>query len=355
MLDKIENKTRINSICIKNYKCIDSLEFDFPEPIFSGDPDVTGFGSENGVGKTSLLECCVLLFSVLQQRFDSRYESIIFDNREIREIFDVSQYLVKFGEEKFSIKGNLTVGNKNGKVEIFSNKDGFPVVDVDGLEKKNNRGSFIDFVKSMCGFSSNPLIGDGFIFIHGYRKTKEGSIDPGFIGGNYDEQKQARRHQLSPFSIFKKSVLKSLLYDSKILNSKDCLEVPEGFMDVLNDLIGRYAGSKIEGVKMDPFGKMDIALQKNGHSFSIDSLSSGQKEAVSMTFMVWYYTISKPSVVLIDEPEIHLSGKWHKIFLTHMMSLVPHNQYIIATHSGRVMNAIPNGQQYVLPKIGRGL
>lgn len=51
---------RLHRIEIRNYKALDALDLDFPAPLMTGDPDITVVGSANGVGKTSLLECCAL-------------------------------------------------------------------------------------------------------------------------------------------------------------------------------------------------------------------------------------------------------------------------------------------------------
>ena len=58
-------KATVRRISIRNYKGIDGVELELPGPRMKGDPDVTVIGSENGLGKTSILECCSLLLSTL--------------------------------------------------------------------------------------------------------------------------------------------------------------------------------------------------------------------------------------------------------------------------------------------------
>lgn len=51
---------KISNISIRNYKGIDALDMDFPIPRMRDEPDIV-MGSRNGLGKTSLIECCSLL------------------------------------------------------------------------------------------------------------------------------------------------------------------------------------------------------------------------------------------------------------------------------------------------------
>ncbi|MCW8966595.1 MAG: ATP-binding protein, partial [Candidatus Pacearchaeota archaeon] len=65
MNKNISRLIRINKIYIKNYKAIDELEIEFTKPLMRDDLDVFVLGSGNGVGKTSVLECCSLFFLFL--------------------------------------------------------------------------------------------------------------------------------------------------------------------------------------------------------------------------------------------------------------------------------------------------
>ena len=62
MEEKAEQGIRIGKLSVKNLKALDSLELEFPPPRMSGDMDVVVLGSKNGLGKTSILQACVLLF-----------------------------------------------------------------------------------------------------------------------------------------------------------------------------------------------------------------------------------------------------------------------------------------------------
>jgi recombinational DNA repair ATPase RecF len=63
-------RKRLEYIEINNYKCIDHLRIEFPQPPRDYIPDVWCIGSKNGVGKTSVLECCALLLLAAGNNLD---------------------------------------------------------------------------------------------------------------------------------------------------------------------------------------------------------------------------------------------------------------------------------------------
>ncbi len=54
---------KLRYLKVQNFKALDFLEMEFPPPRMTEDPDILVIGSRNGLGKTSVLEACVLLYS----------------------------------------------------------------------------------------------------------------------------------------------------------------------------------------------------------------------------------------------------------------------------------------------------
>ncbi len=52
---------KLRNISITNYKGIDEIKLEFPAPRMPDATDIMVLGSRNGLGKTSILECCCLL------------------------------------------------------------------------------------------------------------------------------------------------------------------------------------------------------------------------------------------------------------------------------------------------------
>ena len=132
------------------------------------------------------------------------------------------------------------------------------------------------------------------------------------------------------------------------------VENPNMAIDTLNDLLEFYAGGRISKLRPGADNTVDfrIAPDGGGESFTFDGLSSGQKEIISTLFLVWYHTQERPSVVLIDEPELHLNAQWHRSFVSKLFELAPRNQYIVATHSVDVMDSVEEDRRVILSSQG---
>ncbi|MBT3388588.1 MAG: ATP-binding protein, partial [Desulfobacula sp.] len=121
-------------------------------------------------------------------------------------------------------------------------------------------------------------------------------------------------------------------------------------LDKLNEFVRIYAGGIIKKLRPSADNTVDIRISLNDgeDSITFDGLSSGQKEIISTLFLIWYHTKDKPSVVFIDEPELHLNAQWHRSFVKTLIKLVPENQYIIATHSEDVMDSVDADRRVLL-------
>jgi len=124
---------------------------------------------------------------------------------------------------------------------------------------------------------------------------------------------------------------------------------PDETIEKLNELVQFYVGGTINKLRPSPDNTVDFRVKPiNGDdTFTFDGLSSGQKEIISTLFLIWYHTKNNPSVVCIDEPELHLNSQWHRSFVKKLVSLAPQNQYIMATHSEDIMDSV-NADRRVL-------
>jgi Uncharacterized conserved protein len=91
---------------------------------------------------------------------------------------------------------------------------------------------------------------------------------------------------------------------------------------------------KIDGV--------DVLFEKNGKKFSIDNLSSGEKQIVFRGGnMIQNLNLFKDCTVLIDEPELSIHPKWQEKLLGFYKKLFndgnADSQIFIATHSDHVL------------------
>ena len=91
-------KIRLERLVVRNLKALDQLEIDLPAPEMAADPDIFVLGSKNGLGKTSFLEACFIVFlATLASRGMSSF-SLDLDIREyIRPLIDLPDMLVRAG------------------------------------------------------------------------------------------------------------------------------------------------------------------------------------------------------------------------------------------------------------------
>ena len=376
MAEDKKSQIRIQRLSIKNYKGIDSLDVDFPAPRMSDDPDIFVMGSENGLGKTSVLECCslLLLTLVLGER---KIQHNFFYMKEFLDI-DLSDWLVKSGEKHSDIEGEIYLGKDFFKVKILIFKPGLVKIEIkiinrkltsEGLRKLIDKKKLFngdvkydenELMPIIFGLTSNSFIATPLLLFHSYRKIQEGNPDLGaMVRGDLMMKKSGvrRYRHLSPdytvISIFKMVILRSLMSGAKLFELEDKQD-SVGAITTLNNLIKEYAGGMIGKLRPSADNTLDFRIQHDDqddkNTFSFDGLSSGQKEIISTLFLIWYQTRNSPSVVFIDEPELHLNAQWHSKFIKNLTKIAPANQYIIATHSEYVMDSVDRQQRVQLEK-----
>jgi len=176
----------------------------------------------------------------------------------------------------------------------------------------------------VAGRADNPLVAAPLLYFHSYRKVTPEPVefgalaDPGRTGA------------------FKFEVLRTLLARVDLLEGAEPQQA-EAIRQRLDSLVQAFAGGRVgklqlQGNNLDV--QVDMGLGTPPLPF--DALSSGQKEIISTLFLIWEATRDCPSVVLIDEPELHLHQEWHDDVMRMLFELAPWNQYIIATHSRRI-------------------
>ena len=377
---------KIRSISISNYKGIDKLDLDFPAPRMPDDPDIIVMGSRNGLGKTSVIECCsfLLLGSMLgDMELDLRQGTTL----------NVPDLLIKAGSEFACITGRVVRGDRHSSVRVTimrnekfktekvigqaelenhaglrssgtgireqaegANPFGFGFANsIDILKNEEHRDTIDKFIRDLCVPTPNPMIRSSFLLFHSYRKVQEGNPELNSMI-NQDKGVVTPWNPLPrkiPMSEFKVRMLRSLMSQAGLF------DLPEGSqkneesseaIDKLNTLMEHYAGGRIAKLRPSEDNTIDFRIMpKDGHgTFTFDGLSSGQKEIISTLFLIWRHTIHKPCVVFIDEPELHLNPEWQRTFTDQLSNLAPENQYIIATHSEDIMDTVDDDRRFLL-------
>lgn len=345
---------KIRRIAIRNYKGIDEIELDFPPPRMPDTPDIYVIGSSNGLGKTSIIECAALLLLALTRQEDH------FTLRDRHLSVNVPDLIIKAGAKSAEINGLIVLGEKSITVQVQINRHG--IVKVSGepalelmqeVQPFDFQSQLGELIRMICGFTPNPIMENTFLLFHSYRKVQEGSPELGMMVERSPSQQRdlfsLNRRRASPISAFKLEVLRSLMGEANLFEIVDNQD-PDETIDKLNSLAQSYAGGKISKLRPSSDNTIDFRVNpvSNGGSFSFDGLSSGQKEIISTLFLIWHHTKNNPSVVFIDEPELHLNAQWHRNLVNKLVDMAPQNQYIMATHSADIMDSVSEDQRILL-------
>ena len=333
---------RIESLSIRDYKGIDVLDVDFPQSPIAGSPDVVAIGSRNGVGKSSVLECCALLLAIPR----------LFDKRDDQLAFEGVDDIVRAGENSAEIRGLIRSGHNRSIIPLTLGRDG----SVAGIESNK---SFVDssslrtdvfehfgvrehLFPYILGRIPDPVMFPNGILFHSFRRVSGSHIEPDSVFKSPSVYDVGLFDDGSSKSVFKAIVLREMMYDAGLVEDPNRRHEQDRVLDMLNGLIRSYAGGKLGKLRVLGDNELDIMIELEGRATSIpfNGLSSGQIETISTLFLIWKTTRDAPSVVLIDEPELHLNAEWHGSFVSSLLDLAPRNQYILATHSEDVMASV---------------
>ena len=343
---------RFERITIENYKGIDFLSISFPSQVFPNDPDILVMGSENGVGKTSILECCALILICLK----SEEKEFKLPNPDYP--INLSSYFVKSGTESAKIQAEIIVNKEIQEVAILINsnttvKITSPKVPAEFIDNFISEQDMILLIKGICGFFPNPIVKQPLLFFHSYRQVKVGAPNIALMVNSIETNLRMTPNisSVNVVSDFKLLINKLFISkENRIEFEGESEKEHKRSLNKLKHLTGDYAGGDLEKIRFLKDNRADVIFKADdgGDEISIDGLSSGEKEIISTLFMIWHYTRDSSSIVLIDEPELHLNAQWHRMFINNLTKIAPKNQYLIATHSEDIMGSVQRDSRILL-------
>ncbi len=348
---------RLVRLEITNFKAIDRLEIDLPTPLTSMDPDVLVLGSRNGLGKTSVLEACAMLFVSSRAALDDR-GNISSSNFGVQLAVNPFDLLIRGGGDQARLSADFAVGGQRYQLVVSLSSDGQWKAggDKDELSKAlhpsgQRRSGITQLLWALLGLSADPFVAPPFLYFHSYRKVQEGNPELGAMVEDTNPRhfNPAGRADRNGTSRFKLEILRSLMGQARLFESVDEAEA-DSTIDVINRLMRRYAGGVIRNLRPLPDNTVDFCIQPlgGGPTFTFDGLSSGQKEIISTLFLIWRHTHDRPGIVLIDEPELHLNVEWHRSLVAELQALAPANQYLLATHSEDIFGSVEEAHRMLL-------
>lgn len=371
----------LRTLTIKNFRALTEITVEFSK-------GVNVIVGPNAIGKTTILEAIRLAKSLLSQRVASEAqqtlmslgamsphnqtqliaESLAQDRTKKLEIkcgYEITRQeldVIRAGAESMATQlARSRFGNNNISefIAFMSTDQGQEAVKhaaeeiAEGISRVELSGLVcrmdleIDF--STGNISSPDPIGAGFIgFLdqsQPFDRTKfsyfpaDRALPRGEVGmqlGQPDSSQQLESHNSQPH--LKYSRLKNTIFATIISGDEGRRLIETNFEEIFS---GVLKGRKLEGVGINQYGLMSVRImdQSSGRIFDIDNLSSGEKGLV-LTFLLMSRTLSDDSVVLLDEPELHLNPAVCKDILSYMVDkyVVPHNiQMIVCSHSPEIL------------------
>lgn len=131
------------------------------------------------------------------------------------------------------------------------------------------------------------------------------------------------------------NMIKELKVEKQLLYSINVL------VDTLNYFLGEGKEIVING--------QGVKVEYEGDLFSIDSLSSGERQLFTFLSLVVIDGRDR-DILLIDEPEISLNATWQRKLVKLLEELAPRTQIILASHSPIVAKGQPSSLVELKPR-----
>lgn len=143
------------------------------------------------------------------------------------------------------------------------------------------------------------------------------------LGLTLDQVLYQRNPDVFSFSDYRLGMLKDLraaMYKQERI---------EKFFDLINSLFTST------GKTIDIDDKNRVIFRKGEQIIDMDRLSAGEKQILLLLFTLFLME-DKPTVLLLDEPEISLHIEWQDRLISLMHDLNPNCQIIMTTHSPNI-------------------
>ena len=313
--------------------------------------------SENGMGKTTLLQMMSALMRLLGKKEISFYGVEALDKGELAVQWDILTRIIEGAKEK-TIVISLLAGNfSSGSLNAWSEEElrkygaksqeriGFKWESEGWLRPIPNDNSLIqklhatfreweaDGRSAPDGFEDNSFNLPTLLHFSAYRdiprvtKQQRSISEPDYWG--YKTVQEFAAHDMSW-----SSSLDNILVWMKWLDDGRL----EKAIKIINKRVFSGKTTYIKGVRKTP---PEAVVVSNGKEHSLDRLSSGEKNLVQLFLRVGAH-ITRNSIILIDEPEVHLHPNWQKRLMKHLREFAkehPGVTIIAATHSIEMLKA----------------
>jgi len=121
------------------------------------------------------------------------------------------------------------------------------------------------------------------------------------------------------------------LLKDKLLEKNKNINIIYNNRDIFKNKINEFFKNTGKSIKLDENNSIIFKLDDK-NSLTPYQLSSGEKQILIIMLSIMLLD-NKPTIILMDEPEISLHVEWQMIFIKTLLELNSNLQIIIATHS----------------------
>jgi predicted ATP-binding protein involved in virulence len=313
-------------------------------------PDMVVLAGPNGVGKSSVLQAIAYLKEVIApyppyglppivSRWQSKVVSTSEDFAEITCIFEIAPAEVDY----LRLLGQTNIQN-DYEVHVKLNKNG------QAIEK--NVSDELGILLKTYDRENNSNIGI-FDYLDAHRIFPSHPIDTISISqpGDHSEITQRYAAGQEKFNTLKNYLVQLKLSELQAIHEKLARNIALSSDDVfpslkqIQELFNRLIPSK-ELVDVDiGVAPVKFIIKGPTGTIDIDDLSSGEKE-ILFVFTALYRLRLRNSVILFDEPDLHLNEEVQRKIPSLLQGLGKNNQIWIATHSVSIMDTVQPSQLF---------
>jgi predicted ATP-dependent endonuclease of OLD family len=348
---------KLKSLTLKNFRKISNEA----EPTITFNPDINVLVGANNAGKTSILNAIQMLF--LDQNYNQLQKFNPISN---------TNYLIQDGTLEIEGIFQLTLTEWHSLTDILLQNAGYRGGTKNQIVRETLKGNTKPFILSLSESEFSWVKTFSLINKRVATTTNKAAFPTELyksLLGEYDQILPQLAELVTRTNFY--SVYRTPLY----LDSKGLIEDSEQFKP-LNQLSGvnidlrnnqtnirgqLYALKKkefksklleifeeiedIDVIHNEDVGQFQLVikekLRRNGEleevTYDINNVGQGMQTLVIMLSTV---LLLRPSIVLMDEPEVHMHPSLIKQFVEYIKKLTPEIQFIITTHSVVLINEV---------------